>query len=198
LELDKWRRPRCTKNLFAITSIKHHAAVPLRDSVGSTAARLAVHLGHAIGRTAPGQGSPTPEPVLRWTPHPASAVVRRGHEHVWVDWVPRNAVDCPRVPGQHGDRLLLLHVVDVNLAVLAAAGDKVLLLQSVAVVAAPAASEAAVDGEVTLRDADVLAHETARLDVPQVQALVVDVEEGVAVGRVDGEGNDAVVFLKNL
>lgn len=102
------------------------------------------------------------------------------------------------MPGQHGDRLLLLHVVDVNLAVLAAAGDKVLLLQSVAVAAAPAASEAAVDGEVTLRDADVLAHETARLDVPQVQALVVDVEEGVAVGRVDGEGNDAVVFLKNL
>ena len=84
-------------------------------------------------------------------------------------------------------------MVYVHLGVLAARGDEV--LRPVDAVAAP---ESAVDGEVALRDADVLADEGSGLDVPEVEALAVHVEDGVAVAGVGDERHYPLVFTKNL
>ena len=97
------------------------------------------------------------------------------------------------MPREDSDGVLLLDVVNVHLGVLAARSDEV--LRPVDAVAAP---ERAVDGEVALRDPDVLADEGARLDVPEVEALAVHVKDGVAVARVDGERHYSLVFTKNL
>ena len=84
-------------------------------------------------------------------------------------------------------------MVNVHLGVLAARGDEV--LRPIDAVAAP---EGAVDREVALRDTDVLADERPGLDVPEVEALAVHVEDGVAVTGVDHECHYALVLAKNL
>ena len=41
-----------------------------------------------------------------------------------IDWVPCHTVDSPHMPSQHSDGLILLDMVDVDLVILGAGGNK--------------------------------------------------------------------------
>jgi len=76
-------------------------------------------------------------------------------------------------------------VVDVHLVVLGAGGNKVLT----------GTAKATVDGVEPLRDSDKLSNQTFLLDVPQVDTLSGNVDQGVTVALVQGEGHYSVILL---
>ena len=88
-----------------------------------------------------------------------------------VYWVPGDAGDCAGVSREDGYGGLPPDVVDVNLVVLTPRGHEVLV----------DAAETAVDGVVALLDPDELPDQALLLNVPQVDALLSHIHQGISV-----------------
>ena len=126
--------------------------------------------------------------LLRRTPQSDSSVVRGRDEGLGVNGVPCDTGNGPSVAAQDGNGSVTLDVEDVDLVVLTSGRNEVLV----------SSTETAVNGEETLLDTDELPDQAFFLNVPQVDALVGHVEDGVTVAVVEGKGHDAMILLQDM
>lgn len=123
--------------------------------------------------------------VQGWTPNTDRVIIRCRGKHLMVDRVPRDTVDCSTVAAQHSNGLISPHMKDVNLVVFRARGDEGLVK----------ATKAAVDGVEALGDPHKLPNKGSSSDIPHMDALGCNVEQGVPVGVVGDERHDGMILL---
>lgn len=120
-----------------------------------------------------------------WTPYTDCVVIRCRGKHLMVDRVPRNTVDCPTVTAENSNGFVPPHMEDVHLVVLRTRSNKGLIKTT----------KAAVDRVKALSDTHKLPNKGPGLDIPHVDALCSNVEQGVAVRVVGDERHDGVILL---
>jgi len=102
-----------------------------------------------------------------------------------VDRVPGDTVDRPAVATQHSNGLVPPHVEDVHLVVFGTRSNEGLVKTA----------KAAVDCVKALGDPHKLPDKGPGLDVPHMDSLCCNVEQGVAVRVVGDERHDGVILL---
>jgi len=102
-----------------------------------------------------------------------------------VDRVPGDTVDSPTVTTEHSNGLIPPHMEDVHLVVFRTRSNEGLVKTA----------KATVDRVKALRDSHKLPDQGPSLDVPHVDALCGNVEQGVSVRVVGDERHDGVVLL---
>lgn len=123
--------------------------------------------------------------VEGWTPYADCVIIRCRSKHLMVDRVPGDTVDRPTVTTQHSNSLVPPHVEDVHLVVFRTRSNKGLV----------ETTKAAVDCVKALGDPHKLPDKGPGLDVPHMDALRCNVEQGVAVRVVGDERHDGVILL---